>query len=110
MRTVGLRASFEFRRASSRVGRVPGRRPFQECQQRQAERQQLLQAAQIPSPAAPSEPPPAPCERCGRPITGEPGIRYENLPPEDGRYCPDCRDDLAHQPPGLFKALFSRRD
>ncbi|MGP4052968.1 hypothetical protein [Streptomyces sp. 2A115] len=37
-------------------------------------------------------------------------VPYENVPPEDGRHCPDCRDDLAHQPPGLLKALFSRRD
>ncbi|MFJ2235088.1 hypothetical protein [Streptomyces sp. NPDC087859] len=58
--------------------------------------------------ATPPEPPPAPCERCGRPITGSPALSYPYAPPEDGRRCPDCRTHLARQPPGLLKALFTR--
>jgi hypothetical protein len=68
------------------------------------EREQWAASAAATAP----EPPPAPCERCGQPVTGAPGLRYEGAPPEDGRHCPDCRTDLARQPPGLLKALFGR--
>ncbi|MGW1044767.1 replication-relaxation family protein [Streptomyces sp. NPDC002547] len=54
-------------------------------------------------------PEPARCEGCGLPVTGQPGILYDNAPPDDGRHCPECRTDLARQPPGLLKTLFSRR-
>ncbi|WP_331724036.1 hypothetical protein [Streptomyces sp. NBC_00005] len=73
-----------------------------------AERQLALQQLPAATPAAPPKPPPVPCERCGRSITGEPGIRYDNFPQEDGRHRPD-RHDLARQPPGLIKALFGRQ-
>ncbi|MEU9056966.1 hypothetical protein AB0D37_42445 [Streptomyces sp. NPDC048384] len=63
---------------------------------------------QLPA-TTPAAAAPVPCERCGQPITGAPGNRYTDAPPEDGRHCPDCRADLAHQQPGLLKALFSRR-
>ncbi|GAA2358871.1 replication-relaxation family protein [Streptomyces cuspidosporus] len=82
----------------------------QQRRQKEAERQLALQRLQQMSPVAPPEPPAAPCERCGQPITGDPGTRYDDAPPQDGRHCPACRDDIAHQPPGLFKALFSRRN
>ncbi|WP_331724031.1 replication-relaxation family protein [Streptomyces sp. NBC_00005] len=78
-------------------------------QQQQAELQLALQQLQEATLTSPPEPPPAPCERCGRPITGEPGIRYDDAPPDDGRHCPGCRIDLARQPTGLFKALFGRQ-
>ncbi|MDL5198709.1 hypothetical protein [Streptomyces sp. ALI-76-A] len=54
-----------------------------------------------PVPAVPDVPKPAdPCERCGLPVTGTLGILYEHAPPADGRHCPECRTDLARQPPG----------
>ncbi|WP_314416210.1 replication-relaxation family protein [Streptomyces kroppenstedtii] len=37
---------------------------------------------------------PAACERCGLPVTGHPGYLYDDVPPEEGRHCPDCRTDL----------------
>ncbi|WSQ15059.1 replication-relaxation family protein [Streptomyces sp. NBC_01231] len=52
---------------------------------------------------------PASCERCGLARGGQPGVSYDDAPPEDGRHCPDCRTDLAHQPSGLLKALLGRR-
>ncbi|MGW7673797.1 hypothetical protein ACWGJX_43025 [Streptomyces sp. NPDC054775] len=53
-------------------------------------------------------PEPAPCEGCGLPVTGRPGILYDDPLPDDGCHCPECRTDLAQQPPGLFQALFGR--
>lgn len=35
----------------------------------------------------PAPEPVPPCERCGRPITGEYGFLYEDAPPEDGKHC-----------------------
>ncbi|MET8081209.1 replication-relaxation family protein [Streptomyces sp. NPDC005303] len=77
----------------------------QERLQQEADLQRELRT--LP-PAAPPSPPPAPCKRCGQPVTGTPGIRYEDAPPEDDRHCPDCCIDLVQQSPGLFKALFGR--
>ncbi|MEU6518398.1 replication-relaxation family protein [Streptomyces sp. NPDC046978] len=69
---------------------------------------QLLHAgAQEPHVA--NSPEPVPCGRCGLPVTGLPGVLYDNAPSEDGRHCPECRTDLARQPPGLLKDLFNRR-
>ncbi|KPI09991.1 hypothetical protein OK006_11236 [Actinobacteria bacterium OK006] len=64
--------------------------------------------AQEPDPAPEPEPVP-PCERCGLPITGEPGYDLEFAPPEDGRHCPSCRTDLRQQHPTLRQAVFGRR-
>ncbi|MFD9586170.1 hypothetical protein ACFWBM_15905 [Streptomyces sp. NPDC059980] len=50
----------------------------------------------------------APCERCGRPITGG-QYRQDNAEftlPEDGRHCPTCRSDLRSTYPTLRQALF----
>ncbi|WP_327393907.1 hypothetical protein [Streptomyces phaeochromogenes] len=81
-------------------------------QQRDAEREEQQQAwgvqrdhgTQEPAPA----PEPEPCERCGLPITGQPGTLYDNAPPEDGRHCPTCRTDLQQQPMTLRQALFGK--
>ncbi|MFE4578547.1 replication-relaxation family protein [Streptomyces chartreusis] len=84
------------------------RRRAQQDQDRREQRPQWGATAPQQPETIPAAPPPAPCEDCGQPITGAPGIRYSDAPPEDGRHCPDCRSDLAHQPPGLIKALFTR--
>ncbi|WP_328665186.1 hypothetical protein [Streptomyces sp. NBC_00328] len=64
-----------------------------------------------PEPAPDPEPEPviAPCERCGQPITGQPGHDHQSAPPGDGRSCPECRTDLSQQHPTLRQAIFSRR-
>ncbi|MET8787970.1 replication-relaxation family protein [Streptomyces sp. NPDC004589] len=97
----------------------------QRDEQREKERQAAAASAwgrrPTPSPDAPEPasqgtrephvanvPEPVPCEGCGLPITGQPGILYDNPLPDDGRHCPECRDDLAQQPPGLIQALFGR--
>jgi hypothetical protein len=74
----------------------------QEHRQWEADLQRELRTSR---PTAPPPPPPAPCERCHQPITGTAGIRYDDAPPEDSRHCPDCRTDLARQPPGLSSTL-----
>ncbi|MEU1298724.1 MULTISPECIES: hypothetical protein [Streptomyces] len=52
-------------------------------------------AAQSAGPAVP-----APCERCGQPVTGPPGEYHgDAVPSEDGRHCPTCRTDLAQLAP-----------
>ncbi|WP_306944321.1 hypothetical protein [Streptomyces phaeochromogenes] len=89
-------------------------------QQRDAEHEEQQRAwaaqrerwTQEPDPAPAPEPAsaPDPCERCGLPVTGQPGIRYDDAPPEDGRHCPTCRTDLQQQPTTLRQALFGRRD
>lgn len=80
-------------------------RERQERAQRLAQERERLAAAAA---ATPPELPPAPCERCGQPLTGAPGLSYEYAPPEDGQHCPDCRTDLARQPSGLLRAIFGR--
>jgi len=67
-----------------------------------------VDTGQLGHPREPEPAPPAPCERCGLPITGEPGIRYDYATPEDGRHCPPCRADIAREPASFFKALFGR--
>ncbi|MCX4231718.1 replication-relaxation family protein [Streptomyces ortus] len=52
---------------------------------------------------------PAACERCGLPVTGRPGYLYDDVPPEDGRHCPDCRTGLRQQPRTLRQSLFGKR-
>ncbi|MCX4561763.1 replication-relaxation family protein [Streptomyces phaeochromogenes] len=82
--------------------------------QRDAEREEQQRAwgvqrerwTQEPAPAP--VPQPEPCERCGLPITGQQGLRYDDAPPEDGRHCPTCRTDLQQQPMTLRQALFGK--
>lgn len=50
-----------------------------------------------------------PCRRCGGPITGEWGQRYDFAPDEDGRHCPQCRIDLQMIPMTLRQAVFGKR-
>ncbi|MCX4920297.1 replication-relaxation family protein [Streptomyces sp. NBC_00687] len=63
----------------------------------------------------PPEPEPAPevapCEWCGRPITGGPCRQddAEFAPPEGGRHCPTCRSDIRSAYPTLRQALFGNR-
>lgn len=52
--------------------------------------------------------PSAPYERCGRPITGAPGLSYPYARPEDGRHGRERRTEIARQPKGLLKDLFIR--
>ncbi|MFJ3674045.1 replication-relaxation family protein [Streptomyces sp. NPDC090106] len=92
------------------------RRQQQEWKRREQERQEreqehgwgTVRAAPVPTPA-PAVEPPVPCARCAQPVTGPEGLRFDDAPPEDGRHCPECRIDIARQPPGAFKALFGRR-
>lgn len=80
-----------------------------ERERRERAQQQSQEWAARPPSAPVPEQPPAPCERCGRPVTGALGLGYEDAPPEDGRHCPECRMDLARpSSPGLLKALFTR--
>ncbi|MFD9400242.1 replication-relaxation family protein [Streptomyces sp. NPDC060011] len=52
----------------------------------------------------------APCERCGRPITGQYGLDdAEFAPSKDGRHCATCRRDICGQYPTLRSTLFGRR-
>ncbi|MCR3732343.1 hypothetical protein FHS35_009261 [Streptomyces umbrinus] len=83
-------------------------------QQRDAEREEQQQVWGVQrerwtqEPALAPAPEPEPCERCGLPITGQPGILYDDAPPEDGRHCPTCRTDPQQQPMTLRQAVFGR--
>ncbi|MFG2351828.1 replication-relaxation family protein [Streptomyces phaeochromogenes] len=71
-----------------------------------AQRERWIQEADSAPALAPD---PEPCERCGLPITGQQGLRYDDAPPEDGRHCPTCRTDIRQQPMTLRQALFGKR-